>query len=60
MWSGGDQHKLELEGEISSQRNKFAGLSDRVPDHGWGFSTHYARVRDRKAETSLFRTCGSG
>ena len=46
-WAGGDQHELELEGEISSQRKKFAGLSDRVPDHSRGFSTHYARVRDR-------------
>ena len=59
-WAGADQHKLELEGEINSQRKKFAGLSDRVPNHSRGFSTHYARVRDRKAETSLFRTCGSG
>ena len=52
---GAFQHKLEIEGEMNSQRYKFAGFEVGVTDQGEGFSTHCARARDRKAETTLLR-----
>ena len=59
MCCGRHHHKLELEGKINSQRNKIAGFEGGLPDQGSAFSTHCARARDRKAATSLLRTCRS-